>query len=245
MDYEKKIDRVINKILVTSILIGIISITTNNFINSFYLWIVVGLTGTGLIVSTVLKILIKRHSSVLEKVYDFVDTISVVWVFFLVFYFIATFVVYPARVNGSSMEDNYHDRDIVLFYQHGAIERFDVVFINATSERYFINADEYLLKRIIGLPGDYIEYQDSKLYVNGEFTEESFINHSTYDFKLDEMCFVKNQEDICNTDGAIIIPKDYYFVLGDNRTNSIDSRVIGLVYVDDIYGKSILNLMKR
>ena len=80
-----------------------------------------------------------------------------------------------------------------------------------------------MVKRIIGLPGEHIEYKDNILYVDGKKISDSR-SSSTKDFKLE---FI----------GYDTIPKDMYLVLGDNRTNSSDSRTFGLVKKSDIIGK--------
>ena len=76
---------------------------------------------------------------------------------------------------------------------------------------------------IIGLPGEHIEYKDNILYVDGKKISDSR-SSSTKDFKLESI-------------GYDTIPKDMYLVLGDNRTNSSDSRTFGLVKKSDIIGK--------
>ena len=86
-----------------------------------------------------------------------------------------------------------------------------------------------MVKRVIGLPGEHIEYKDNKLYVNGSLVLENNISVETKDFKLEDI-------------GYETIPKDMYFVLGDNRTNSNDSREFGLVKKDEIIGKIVMRL---
>ena len=85
--------------------------------------------------------------------------------------------------------------------------------------------NEYLIKRVIGLPGETIEYKDNNLYINGELIEENFNHKVTSDYVLNE-----------------IIPDGYYFVAGDNRVDSLDSRVLGLMKEEDILGKTSLVL---
>ena len=83
-----------------------------------------------------------------------------------------------------------------------------------------------MIKRVVGLPGDYIEYKDNYLYVNGVKYKESFINDViTEDFNLKELGYDK-------------IPDGMYLVLGDNRENSRDSRNYGLIKKDQIIGKT-------
>lgn len=126
------------------------------------------------------------------------------------------------QVVGPSMEPNYRSGDLLFLnkisYKFKEPQLFDVVVI--------ANDDtKYMIKRIIGLPGDTIEYKDNRLYINGEATKEYFdISGITKDFSLDQFDYD-------------VIPDGYYFVLGDNRENSKDSRVYGLISREDIIGK--------
>lgn len=126
------------------------------------------------------------------------------------------------QVVGPSMEPNYRSGDLLFLnkisYKFKEPRLFDVVVI--------ANDDtKYMIKRIIGLPGDAIEYKDNKLYINGEATKEYFDTSGiTKDFSLTQFDYD-------------VIPDGYYFVLGDNRENSKDSRVYGLISREDIIGK--------
>lgn len=135
---------------------------------------------------------------------------------------VRTFIITPIKVDGASMYSTLSDGDILLLKKYdNSYDRFDVVVFRYGNDR--------LIKRVIGLPGETIEYSGNKLYVNGKYVKEPFLknNQETFDFKLRKL-------------GIIEIPDDYYFVLGDNRTNSTDSRIIGPVSKDDIQGKTDL-----
>ena len=88
---------------------------------------------------------------------------------------------------------------------------------------------ERLVKRIIGLPGETVEYKNNTLYINGKEMEEPFINTNTDDFNLNELGYDK-------------IPENYYFVVGDNRGSSLDSRMIGLINKKDLQGTIKLSI---
>ncbi len=132
---------------------------------------------------------------------------------------IKEFVITPIRVNGESMENTLKDKDIMLLdkisYRFTDIKRFQIVVIKYE--------DEFIIKRVIGLPGEKVEFKDNKLYINDKYIKEDFNHGKTEDFKLEE-----------------VIPDDYYFVVGDNRGVSYDSRIIGLIKRKDILGKSSL-----
>lgn len=129
---------------------------------------------------------------------------------------IRTFIATPVRVDGDSMNPTLENKELLLLQKFSTnYNRFDIVVFRYNNDK--------LVKRVIGLPGDYIEYKDDKLYVNGEVIEENYIHKKTSDFKLEDFGYNK-------------IPEGKYFVLGDNRTNSLDSRYIGLIDESDIEG---------
>lgn len=140
-------------------------------------------------------------------------------------FFIALFVVSFEQVVGPSMKGTLNAGDVTivnkLVYKFRTIKRNEIVSIN--------QKDKIMVKRVIGLPGEHIEYKDNKLYVNGSLVLENNISVETKDFKLEDI-------------GYETIPKDMYFVLGDNRTNSSDSREFGLVKKDEIIGKIVMRL---
>ena len=152
-----------------------------------------------------------------EKLKEYLGYIVVIVIVLL----IKQFVITPIRVNGNSMNNTLYDKDIMILdkisYRFNSIKRFDIVVIKKNRE--------YLIKRVIGLPGDTLEYKDNKLYINQELVEENFLHKETLDYILEEK-----------------IPDNYYFVVGDNRLDSLDSRYIGLISKDEILGKTSLVL---
>lgn len=139
------------------------------------------------------------------------------------------FVVIPVRIDGSSMENTLHDQDIALINAIGVkadnIERFDIVVV------YSDVLDEKIIKRIIGLPGDTIEFKHDVLYINGVETEQDFLDPK----------FVEESKEAYNAqnftdDFKTTVGEGEYFVMGDNRLRSTDSREIGTFTIDDIIG---------
>ena len=126
-----------------------------------------------------------------------------------------SYVITPVAVNGDSMFPTLEDNDIMILKKFDKnIERFDIVVVSYNNK--------YLIKRVIGLPGEIIKYEDNKLYVNGEYIEEDFLDKATTaDFELNGK-----------------IPQEYYFVMGDNREISYDSRSIGAFSIKKILGKT-------
>lgn len=127
---------------------------------------------------------------------------------------IKTFVFTPVVVNGESMMNTLHDNDIMILNKIGmklnGIERFDIVVVQTNNSK--------IIKRVIALPGETIEYKDNKLYINDKLIEDSYGSDITYDIE------------------KIVVPEDEYYVLGDNRTNSVDSRMLGTIPEDEILG---------
>ncbi|MBF2528403.1 signal peptidase I [Listeria seeligeri] len=135
-----------------------------------------------------------------------------------------------ATIKGESMAPNFSSSDyIVLNKQYSKVNRFDVIAFKSPDEP----GQEYI-KRVIGLPGDVIEYIDDQLFINGNVVEESYLDREkkklgedeifTKDFSLDDLAGVKE------------VPKNKLFVLGDNRLYSRDSRNFGFIDVKDIKG---------
>lgn len=161
----------------------------------------------------------------LRDIKEFIkDSLKYLIVIAIVF-FIALFVVSFEQVVGPSMKGTLDAGDVTivnkLVYKFRTIKRNEIVSIN--------QKDKIMVKRVIGLPGEHIEYKDNKLYVNGSLILENNISVETKDFKLEDI-------------GYETIPKDMYFVLGDNRNNSSDSREFGLVKKDEIIGKIVMRL---
>lgn len=115
---------------------------------------------------------------------------------------VLTFMFTVIKVQGTSMEPTYKDGDLLVFSKNTEeINRFDVVIV-------MIDDGYYLIKRVIGLPGEKVEYRNNMLFINDSIVSDKY-NTNTEDFVIE------------NTG-------DGYFVLGDNRQNSHDSRMYGI-----------------
>ena len=128
-------------------------------------------------------------------------------------------VISPIKVNGESMMNTLHDGDIMIMnsisYRFSDIKRYDIVIIN--------DGNELIIKRVIGLPGDTIKCVNNKLYINGKRIKDKYASSKTSDFSVD-------------------VDDGEYFVLGDNRSNSMDSRVFGTFKKEEILGKTSLTI---
>lgn len=170
---------------------------------------------------------------------------------------IRSFVVEPFQIPSSSMEPTLDIGDFILVNKFtyglrlpvtntrvvavGEPQRGDVmVFFPPNDSRYFI-------KRVIGLPGDYIEYRDKVLYINGERQSQSAVQNSTMDFQRRDLMleklgqvehYIYRQPRKAAGNFALTVKQGHYFMMGDNRDNSSDSRVWGLVPEQNIVGKA-------
>lgn len=140
---------------------------------------------------------------------------------------IQRFVIQPVRVEGSSMQPCLHNKDYVLLekisYYVKDPKRFDVVVF----ETYQNNKNKYYVKRIIGLPGETVQIKSGQIYINGVLLSEQYGKDSYIE-----------TEGIAST--PIVLGSGEYFVLGDNRNNSKDSRSssVGLIKRKSIVGKA-------
>ncbi|MCM2533734.1 signal peptidase I [Neobacillus pocheonensis] len=149
----------------------------------------------------------------------------------IIFAFIRTFFFSNYVVEGESMMPTLQNGNKLvvnkLGYQVGELKRFDVIVFHANEKEDFV-------KRIIGVPGDKIEYRDDHLYINGHKYEEPFLDvykkktpgvKLTGDFNLKEIT------------GENTVPEGKLFVLGDNRLGSWDSRDFGFISTNQVVGK--------
>lgn len=146
-------------------------------------------------------------------------------------YVLLGFVVYPAQVNGVSMSPTFASGDRVLVFLPAQVEHADIAILHITPQTTSHFTEEYMIKRIIGLPGDVVTTDGTFIYRNGmALTEEYITSQSGYRFS----CF---QAGNCS-----VVPDGYVFVLGDNRAQSVDSRSYGVVPLTQVEGRVILNL---
>jgi len=153
----------------------------------------------------------RAHRNILLDLYPYLVIILVVVI-------IRTFIATPIRVNGASMDPTLYNGETMVLNKLAmhlrGIDRFDIVVARTN--------DSYLIKRVIGLPGERIKYQDGILYINGVEVEDNFALSHTNDFP------------------EVLIDNNEYFLMGDNRFISQDSRnpAIGNIHQNDIRGKT-------
>lgn len=131
---------------------------------------------------------------------------------------IRSFIITPVRVTGASMSPTLKDGEIMLLYKLAKIGRNDIVVIDTDF------SDGYIIKRVIALPGETIEYTNGTLFINGKKQKDDFGSGVT--------------EDIPKT----TLKDDEYFVMGDNREWSKDSRIIGPIKEEEIKGETKITI---
>lgn len=162
----------------------------------------------------------KLGSFILELLQVVVFAISI-------FLFVYLLILQPHKIKGASMEPNFHDGEYLLTdkvsYRLGEPARGDVVVFKAPPTY----KDEFI-KRIIGLPGEQVTIKEGKIYINGRELEEEYLPENTQIVPGKYL-----------TEGqTITVPANSYFVLGDNRDHSLDSRNIGPIERQYITGRA-------
>lgn len=144
---------------------------------------------------------------------------------FAIAIFIVIFVVQPVKVEGTSMQPELVDQERIFvnrfIYRFSEIRRGDVVVF-----WYPRDHSKSFIKRVLGVPGDAVEIRNGSVYVNGARVEEPYLKPEFRDFRSHR---------------KVIVPAGQYFVLGDHRNSSNDSRNWGCVPHPLIYGKAIFS----
>ena len=149
----------------------------------------------------------------------------------IIFIFIRMFFFSNYVVEGESMMPTLQDGNKLVVnkigYHIGELHRFDVIVFHA-------NEEEDYVKRIIGLPGDRIEYLEDQLYINGKKVNEPYLDKYREELLGERLTGNFTLQEIT---GESVVPEGHIFVLGDNRLGSRDSREFGFVSVDQVVGK--------
>ncbi len=172
----------------------------------------------------------EKNPEDINIVNELLNLIIYIGIVVLICYFVINFVGCRSRVDGDSMNPTLSDADNLwvdkFSYTFGEPERFDVIIFN-------YNEDTTYVKRIIGLPGETVRIDiDGSIYIDGKLLVESYGNE------------VITPDNIGRASDDVVLGEDEYFVLGDNRNHSSDSRWpdVGNVHKDDILGKVLLRI---
>ena len=167
---------------------------------------------------------------IVKELLSYLKIIFFTWLSVFVF---VNFLFRPVIVEGRSMYPTLHDSDMgfsnIIGLKLGGLKRFDIVVIRQS------NNSDLIVKRIIGLPNETVEYKGDKLYINGVYIEEKFLATDYFaEYTADGKLFT--------ADFKIVLKDDEYYCLGDNRPRSSDSRVIGPISSNQIISKSVIIL---
>lgn len=151
-----------------------------------------------------------------DKFIRFIKSLIPYVIIFIVVMLIRTFIVTPIVVSGPSMKPTLNGGELMILRKTKEFDRYDVVVVDIGSEE--------IIKRIIAMPGESISCEKGIIYINGRKQDEKYGSGITFDFDKVEL------------------DDDEYFVMGDNRQDSKDSRHIGPVKKDSIKGTTSLVL---
>jgi signal peptidase I len=155
-------------------------------------------------------------------IFDFLQGIVVILAVLVMIYL---FIISPQEINGASMEPNFHNGEYILtnkiLYKFREPMRGDVIIFKSPR-----NKDIDYIKRIIGLPGDTVKLEGNVFYVNGQKVDEPYL---APDISIFGGAYLQEGEDS-------VVPPDTYFVVGDNRPHSSDSREFGPISREDFIG---------
>lgn len=145
-----------------------------------------------------------------EKIIKNIKELMPYIIILVVIALIRTFIATPIKVNGNSMYQTLNGKEFMILNKLGTIDRYDIVVLDTE--------DDELIKRVYGLPGEKIAIQHGDIYINDKKIEDKYAYGNT------------------SSMDAITLRDDEYFVLGDNRVVSLDSRMIGPVKKKNIRG---------
>lgn len=171
----------------------------------------------------------EKYMKINQTIKIFVDIIKLVIVSLVVVLPIRYFLFQPFYVSGASMEPSFFDNEYLIVdeisYRFNLPERGDiVVFKNPQNE------NETFIKRIIGLPGERIEVKNSQIEIfNDEYPDGTILNEP----------YIDNKANVAFLNTIVNLKQDEYFVMGDNRPFSMDSRIFGPIKFDTIIGKVV------
>lgn len=175
------------------------------------------------------------------------------WGFFLLF--LTVFLLsrwsiwFPVTVEGHSMDPTLANKEKLIVIKTADINRFDMVVANEVEN----GAKKQIVKRVIGLPGDTITYKNDKLFVNGKETKETYLAdyqqryqkdklqktyaYNSYFQSLAQASNAFTQDTSGNTNFTVKVPQGHYYLLGDDRIVSKDSRSVGTFKKETIVGE--------
>lgn len=178
------------------------------------------------------------------------------FIFFLVAVLTSRFYIWsPVSVDGHSMDPTLQHQEKLIMLKTTSIDRFDIV---VASELDANGKEKLIVKRVIGMPGDTIRYENDILYINNEQVDEPYLAEYLAAFQQDKLqkiySYNKNFQVLAQSaqaftqdangyiDFSVTVPKGQYFLMGDDRLVSLDSRQVGTFARDDIKGEIVFRI---
>lgn len=139
-----------------------------------------------------------------------------------------SYVLARANVDGPSMQPTLHNKDVIfiekLSVETNNVKRGEIVVFDSKNQN-----NDYYIKRVIGVEGDEVEIKDGKVYLNGSQIKEDYLSADAITEPITPRTKYK-------------VPKGQVFVLGDNRSNSTDSRMLGCIDIKDLKGHAVVRV---
>lgn len=175
------------------------------------------------------KNLIERRSTMENKwIAEILSWLKALLIALVIVLLFRHFLITPSVVKGESMMPNLQDGDRIILSKISEINRFDEIAFEAPDTN-----DNYV-KRVIGLPGDTVEMRNDQLIINGENYEEPYLDE--YKEVLSEGFTLTEDFTLETLTGEEKVPEGKFFVLGDNRQRSKDSRMFGFIDEETVIG---------
>lgn len=214
-------------------------------INQVYVFVAIGLSA--LFAGS--SFFLKRFESTpkvkyyLYQILDFFSMFNVALLFMQIFFLVGFF---PATVHKSSMYPTLVEADHLLVRSTEQAQRFDIVVlkvdenINTLDQGGGVLDSELLVKRVIAVGGETFYYENGRLYINEVLIDEDFLTYDypEFDLLIEEVCKIAGA-DQCSPGETCVIPEGYFFVMGDNRSASVDSRILGLFSKEQVVGVAV------
>ncbi|MEJ6348486.1 signal peptidase I [Holzapfeliella sp. He02] len=167
----------------------------------------------------------QNEDSWLKMFFQFVLTFAIIFGLFSALF---TFVLEKETVSGTSMQTTFESGDNLIALRNPGVSRGDVVIVKVPTSD---GKTELYIKRIVGLPGEKLESKNDQMFINGQLLDESYLDGGKAKFKA------TNPDSLFTNNFETTVPADSYFVMGDNRSVSKDSRIIGPVSKSQIEAK--------
>lgn len=247
--FKKAIFRICIIVLSTLILIFLINFkpqVNNEITKIYYIISIIGcIVSLGLFSLFFLK---KISSKIKEKIFSYLDIFYIFVFTCALFQSIFAFGFFKASVDGTSMMPTFTpSQTLIVRTSNRNLDNFDVVVAayddDVNNPSHFLNNGDLLVKRIIAKGGDTFYFIDGVLYLNNKKIEEDYISEYMQTFSIEDSRFITSDGVIKDEkSGYYVVKEGYYFLMGDNRTVSNDSRQLGLFTEEQIVGKVIYEL---